>query len=321
MAYTLPRCSATLLCAVAARAALAQDWGSPDIAAADAQSPPIAQATEAQRQQVQPQGGDGPNRFRTTALILAAVGGTAAYGKAKWWQDGFSGGFKTVNEGWFGRNTDYGGADKLGHAMSTYVGVRLLTRGFEWAGNDTERARKLGLWTSVGTMLGVELVDGYSKKWRFSKEDALVNLAGGALGYLLEARPELDDLIDIRLQYSRSTGPLGRRDFDPFGDYSGQRYLLVLKASGVPAFKTHPLMRYLELSVGYGTRNFEKESRAFTTPTRHAYYGVSLNLSELLRSTVYKGNASPTRTQRLTETFFEFVQVPAASAQGDHLIR
>lgn len=257
-------------------------------------------------------------RFRTTALMAASIGGTLAYGRAKWWRDGFAGGFKTVNEGWFGQDTDYGGADKLGHAMFAYTGARLLTRAFEWAGNDSETALKLGLWTSVGTLMGVELIDGFSRKWRFSKEDAVANLAGGALAYVMERNPELDALIDLRLQYSP---PSGGRQFDPFGDYSSQRYLLVLKASGVPAFKQHPLLKYLEINVGYGARNFDADSHALTTPTRHAYFGISLNLSELLRNTIYKGNASPTRTQRVTETFFEFMQIPAATMQSDHVIR
>jgi hypothetical protein len=287
-----------LLGAIAATAATAQE-------AADAPAQPTAQTVG----------------FRTGALMLAAIGGTAAYGKAKWWQDGFSGGFKTANEGWFGRDTAHGGADKLGHAMFAYTGSRLLARGFEWAGHDTDTALKLGLWTTVGTLAGVELVDGYSKKWRFSKEDVVFNLAGGALAYVLETHPALDALLDLRLQYSPSTGPEGRRRFDPFGDYSGQRYLLVFKASGMPALRERLLLRYLEFSVGYGARNFEAESRALAAPTRHLYYGVSLNLSQVLRDTVYKGNASPSRTQRLTETFFEFVQVPAAAVEGDRVMR
>lgn len=67
-----------------------------------------------------------PDRFRTAPLVAASVGLTAAYGKAPWWQDGFTGQFKTVNEGWFGQGTAHGGADKLGHAMVSYTGTRLV---------------------------------------------------------------------------------------------------------------------------------------------------------------------------------------------------
>jgi hypothetical protein len=263
----------------------------------------------------------GPDWLRTAGVLLGTVGGTLAYGQAKWWQDGFTGDFKAVGEGWFGQGTAYGGADKLGHAMFAYAGTRLLTRAYEWAGHDNARALQWGMWTMVGTLLAVEVFDGYSKDWSFSKEDAVADLVGGALGYLMETQPELDALIDLRLQYSPSTGPDGsKRSFEPLGDYSGQRYLAVFKASGVPALARQPLLRFLEFGIGYGTRNFESESRATTPPTRHVYYNVSLNLSELLRATVYNDNVMPSRTQRFTEMLFEYVQVPAVTATTDHVL-
>jgi hypothetical protein len=268
-----------------------------------------------------PRLGEDQVRFRTAALMIASIGGTALYGRAKWWQDGIGGSFRTVNEGWFGRDTAHGGADKLGHAMFAYTGTRLLTRAFEWAGNEPDAALKLAAWTAVGTLMGVEVVDGHSKKWGFSKEDALLNLTGGALGWWLETHPAADALLDLRVQYSPSMGPQGRRSFNPFGDYSGLRYLLVFKASGMPALREQSLLRYVEFQVGYGARNFETESRALVAPTRHVYYGVSLNLSEVLRSTVFDGNANASRSQRLTETALEYVQVPAAAITDDRVLR
>jgi hypothetical protein len=260
-------------------------------------------------------------RLRTAAVMATGAGITLAYGRSHWWQEGFTGRFKSSGEGWFGQGTGYGGADKLGHAMFTYAGTRLLARAFEWAGNDPPHALRRGLWTSVGIALGVEVLDGYSKRWRFSPEDAVMGLAGGALGYWMETDPRADALIDVRLQYSPSTGVDGQRSFDPFGDYSGQRYLVVLKGSGISSLRSKPLWRYLELSLGYGTRGFEAESRALKPPSRHAYFGIGLNLTELLRSTVFDGSASPSRTQRVTETFLEYVQVPAAGVSGDRVIR
>ena len=89
---------------------------------------------------------------------------------------------------------------------------------------------------------------------------------------LLERNPELDALVDLRLQYSPQPG---ERQFDPFGDYSSQRYPLVLKASGVPALRRHARLKYLEVNVGYGTRNFDAGPGALTPPTRHAYVRAS----------------------------------------------
>jgi hypothetical protein len=260
-------------------------------------------------------------QLKTAAVVLGVVGGTLAYGKAKWWQDGFSSDFKAVSEGWFGQGTTYGGADKLGHAMFAYAGTRLFTRAFEWAGQDSARALQFGFWTTVGTLLGVEVLDGYAKGWSFSREDAVADIIGGLLGVRMETTPALDALIDFRLQYSPSTAPDGsKRSYDPLSDYSGQRYMAIVKASGIPALAQQPVLRFLEVGIGYGTRNFESESRVNNTPTRHMYFSLSLNLSELLRATVYSGNATPSRTQRFTETLFEYIQVPAVTVSKDRVL-
>lgn len=277
---------------------LAEDTGVPG----DRQ--PTAVADEGQRQR------------RTLGLIVAGAAGIAAYGRTHWWQDGFDGRFKTVDEGWFGQGTYTGGADKFGHAYFTYLSGRLLTRAFEWAGNDSERARNLGFWTSLGTLTAVEVLDGYSRRWRFSKEDALMNLAGAGLGYLVENDGDLDRLFDFRLQYKPSADARQLGRFDPIGDHSGQTYLAVVKATGVPGLRDHPLLRYGELAAGYGSRGYEPNVNG--ERSRHVYIGLSLNLSEVLRQTAYRGNAEPSRTQRFTETVFEFIQVPGTAALSDH---
>lgn len=250
-------------------------------------------------------------RLRNAALIAGSSLLVGAYGLKKWWNDGFTGDFRTVSEGWFGQDTPYGGADKLGHAFFAYAGSRLLTRAFEEAGNDHDRALPLGVWTTLGIMTAVEILDGYSKQYEFSKEDAILNVAGVALGYVLERNPDLDRLIDVRVLYRPSAGK-----FDPFGDYSGQKYLLALKASGVPALRENPLLRYFELTAGYGTRGYE--SPPGVVRSRHVYAGVSLNLSEVLGSTVFRGAGERSRVQRATDLFFEFVQVPGTAALARH---
>jgi hypothetical protein len=250
-------------------------------------------------------------RIRNASLIAGSSLLVGAYGLHKWWSDGFTGDFRTVGEGWFGQGTPYGGADKVGHAFFAYAGTRLLTRAFEEAGNDSNRALGLGVWTTLGIMTAVEVLDGYSRQYEFSKEDAIMNVAGAAVGYALERNPDLDRLIDVRLLYRPSAGK-----FDPFGDYSGQKYLLAVKASGVPALRDNPLLRYFELTAGYGTRGYE--SIPGIARSRHLYFGVSLNLSEILAQTVFRGTSERSRTQRATDLFFEFIQVPGIAALADH---
>ena len=250
-------------------------------------------------------------RMRNAAVIAGSSLLVGAYGLNKWWNDGFTGDFRTVNEGWFGQDSPYGGADKLGHAFFAYTGTRLLTVAFESVGNDPRHSLWLGAWTTLGIMTAIEVLDGYSRQYRFSAEDAIMNVVGTGAAYLMERNPDLDRLLDFRLLYQRSAGK-----FDPGGDYSGQKYLLAFKASGVPALRETPVLRYLELSLGYGTRGYE--SSPGVERSRNLYFGVSLNLSEILAQTVYRGAKARSRTQRATDLFFEFIQVPGTVALADH---
>lgn len=236
--------------------------------------------------------------------MIIGTGATllAGYGLSKWWQAGFGGGFKTTNEGWFGRNTEYGGADKLGHMYFNYGAVRLLAPLFEAAGNSRDASVSLAAWTSLGIFVGVEVADGFSRRWKFSPQDAAMNVAGMALGVVLETHPELDAILDFRVDYR----PSAQSGFDPFGDYSGQKYLLVVKADGFAPLRRNRFLRYLEVGVGYGARGFDPGGDR----RRDAYVGVSLNLSRLLADGFYQGRMHSTPFQRGTDRLFELVQFP-----------
>lgn len=240
---------------------------------------------------------------RNALIIGATTTAFAVYGNAKWWDTGFAGGFKSKGEDWFGSGTQYGGADKLGHGFTNYASTRLLTRAFQAAGNAHEESVRLAAWTSVGIFTGIEVLDGFSRKYRFSGEDALMNFAGAGLGVLMETQPALDAKFDFRFGYRPSAGS----GFDPFGDYSGQRYLLVAKADGFDSLRQVPMLRYLELAVGYQAR-FEAGGER----RRDAYVGVSLNLSRLLADGFYGGRGGSTPFQRGAEMAFELVQFPTA---------
>jgi hypothetical protein len=254
-------------------------------------------------------------RFKNSVLILGETLGLAWYGKRKWWRDGFEGRFRRVNEGWFGQDTYAGGADKAGHYFANYAGSRLLAKTFRQIGNDPDQALYLGAALTLGTMTAVEVIDGYSKRWRFSREDAVMNLLGAGTAVLFERYPRLDDVVDLRFHYQPSAAE-GKR-FDPFSDYSGQTYLVVLKASGIPALRDHRWLRYLELAAGYGSRDYVVERPDLVDQRRRqAYFGISLNLSELLGQTVFK-NAPPDRPARqAVETALEYVQVPGTAVFG-----
>ncbi len=254
-------------------------------------------------------------QFRTRILIGGAATALLWYGSAHWWKSGMSSDFRTVNEGWFGQNTYTGGADKLGHMYSTYVGTRILTRAFEWAGHDSQTAAWLAAATAWGSMLAVEVGDGFSSHYRFSKEDLIMNTMGTGLGMLLEKNPELDAVLDFRLMYWPSSDARRAGQIDLVDDHSGQTYLLAIKASGIPALRRIEPLRYFELALGYGSRGYEPnlgEERS-----RHLYYGISLNMAELLGVTAFRDSRG-SRTQQVTGGVLEVLQIPGTVALADH---
>jgi hypothetical protein len=258
-------------------------------------------------------------RFRTQALIWGGAGTVLAYGATVWWKEGHSGQFRTASEGWFGQDTYTGGADKLGHAYFSYAGTRLLANAFEWAGNSRDDAVVLSAATVFGTMLAVETLDGFSERYKFSKEDLIMNAVGTGLGLLFENNKRLDELFDFRLHYWPSGDAKRLGQVGPIGDHSGQTYLLVAKATGVPQLRNHEVLRYFELAAGYGTRGYEPNNGAPAPDrSRHLYLGISLNISEILRNTVFRDAAERTLSHRVTETVLEYVQVPGTAVLADH---
>jgi hypothetical protein len=131
-------------------------------------------------------------RFRTNAIIISGAASVAAYGATTWWNEGFSGGFKTVREGWFGQGTPDGGADKLGHMHANYVGTRLLTRAFEWAGLDSSDSLRLAAISTFSVFAGAEVLDAFTPRYRFSYEDVVMNALGVGVALLMEKNPRLD---------------------------------------------------------------------------------------------------------------------------------
>lgn len=249
---------------------------------------------------------------RTAVFLTTAVAGVATYGAIKWWSRGFTG-FDARPEGWFAANTPKGGADKLGHAFGAYTGVRAGAEALELLGNSRADALKLATVTTLALYTGVEILDGFSKDHKFSKEDAIANLVGGAAGYVLQTYPGLDALIDFRLYYRQSLEARAEGKWEPFADYNGQKYLLVFKAAGVPALQAHPVLRYLELAVGYGVRGYDPPG---SERSRHLYAGIALNVSQVLDDTVFRTTRESGWRKR-SALFLELFQLPGTIAFVD----
>lgn len=237
-----------------------------------------------------------------------ALAGATALGVANWdW--GGSASFRAVPEGWFGRDTFWGGADKLGHALSAYAMTNVVAERLMRSGRTPRRAALSGALTAQAFLLYIELLDGFSGEQGFAREDVVMNLLGSGLAYVRAVNPRLRELVDFRMEYR----PSGYEGFQPFTDYAGQRYLLAWKLGGVHAVRDTPL-RYLELQAGYYTRGFSDAEQADgRSPRRHGFVGVGLNLSELLW-----GRRGPAESEWRSagRLFLEHIQLPYTSAKA-----
>lgn len=248
---------------------------------------------------------------RRSAWIMGAyVAGMAYYGYNAWWKEN-TGDFRVEREGWFGHGTYRGGADKFGHMYTTYVSTRLLAQALQAAGNPAREARRKAAALTGATTFAVEVLDGYTDGIGFSYEDLVLDAAGIGLGLFMERSPWWDRRFDYRLHYWPSSEARRFNERDPVDDYSGQTYLLVAKLNGFDATRHSRTLRYLEFSLGYGSRGY-KPSDGTQTRTRRAFAGISLNLSQLLGDTIFRDDRHPT-AQAITDGALEYVQVPAVT--------
>lgn len=239
----------------------------------------------------------------------AAVAGVTAVGLTSWnW--GSSKSFRWNPEGWFGEQTGSGGADKLGHAFSSYALTNVLADRLVREGRSPERAGLSAALTTQAIMLYVEMFDGLSDDHGFAREDVAMNLLGTGLAYARTVSPTLRDTLDYRMEYESS----GYKGFRPFSDYSGQKYLLAFKLGGVSALRDTPL-RYLELQTGYYTRGFSKAERdAGLERSRHSFVGIGINLNELLLG---RRSAQEPELRNAGRLFLEHVQLPHTAARSE----
>jgi hypothetical protein len=242
------------------------------------------------------------------SLEIAALAVTSL-GVAVWQWNWGETSFHTTREGWFGKNTAYGGIDKFGHAwsahaMSDYITWRLQMLGY----NGTESAITAALITGVA-FLGVEIGDGFSH-YGASYEDFVASSVGIAFSFLRNTVPGLHEKVDFRLQYV----PTGRGDLLGLGDYSGKKFLLAWKLAGFEAFKDTPL-RYVEIHTGYYTRGYMDYERAAGTPQiRTPYIGVGVNLSELLFS---EPPVRDTQSASVARALLRYIQLPYTYVSSD----
>ncbi len=214
------------------------------------------------------------------------------------WYKGRRHGFRAGGDGtwrlwrddsWFSPERYAGGADKLGHAFSTYGFARggsLILRRF--GGFRTVPAALVGTGLAELFMLGVEIKDGYA--YRFSYGDFVFNTLGAGFGLALEIWPALDEALDFRVQYYPSPAyrhHLADGNVNFAEDYSGQTYLLAYHLAAVPGLDCMTWPKFIDVTLGFETRGYKPDPPYVidaADPLRQDYgkrqtlfIGVSLN--------------------------------------------
>lgn len=234
---------------------------------------------------------------KAITLNLGVASFITLWGVANW--DYFQTAPKTTSEGWFGRNTGEGGADKMGHAYSSYVVSHALSATYRKWGFERDDAMLYGSLSAVGIQTYMEIGDSFSK-YGFSYEDFVANIAGGLAGYLTLKYPKLGEKIDFRAEYVPSF-----KSADILTAYEDYKYLLAFKLEGFEPFRDGPLS-YLELHVGYYTRGYDNQIPI--DDERNFYVGIGINLSRIARQNGFNKLG----------TFLNYYQVPYTYAPIEH---
>ena len=227
-----------------------------------------------------------------TAASLIGIWGLTEwdYGSADW---------NEGDEGWYGENTKYGGADKMGHFWATYAFSDALTGLYKHWGYESRKANAYAALSAWSVQAFMEVADATSESQGFAIEDMVMNTVGALTSVVMERYPELDRKIDFRIEYVLNV------DIDGiFDDYSNQYYSMVLKLDGFDSIE-NTMLKYLEFHAGYFTRGYSDDDEE---NERSLYAGVSLNFSRLFQQNGWE------KTGKL----LEYIQVPYSVLKASH---
>jgi hypothetical protein len=205
-----------------------------------------------------------------------------------WYRGADTEAFHVEREPVFDAGTYAGGADKVGHFWSNYALTRLTTAVLV-AGGWSKLPSSLvacGLTELAFTL--TEVQDGYV--YGFDISDMIANVGGAALGVLMDNLPEVDRLLDFRVEYipSRDYRTRFRKtgSVDIAQDYSGQSYMVALHLGALPYLQHDEYTywaRFVDIAVGFEARHYAPvpEVREHM-PRQTLYLGLTLNMQGVL---------------------------------------
>ncbi|AQG78608.1 DUF2279 domain-containing protein [Spirosoma montaniterrae] len=156
----------------------------------------------------------------------------------------------------FNDNREWLQMDKLGHATTAYCMSRGGYELMRWSGVNERASIITGSLLALLFQSTLEVYDGYSEGWGFSKGDMIANVAGMGLfmGQQLGAGQQV---VTMRYGFRKTIFPPYRPNLlgkttgqQMLKDYNGQQYWLSVNlASALPVGPSFP--RWLNLAAGY----------------------------------------------------------------------
>jgi uncharacterized protein YfiM (DUF2279 family) len=156
----------------------------------------------------------------------------------------------------FNDNGEWLQMDKVGHATTSYAISRGEYEMFRWSGVNERASVLTGSLIALLYQTTIELFDGRSEGWGFSKGDMAANFTGVAL-FMGQQYAFGEQKVGMRYGWRQSIYPKYRPNLlgsstgsQMLKDYNGQQYWLSLNlASVLPVGPSFP--RWLNLDVGY----------------------------------------------------------------------
>jgi hypothetical protein len=260
-----------------------------------------------------------PWRQVGSAAIVGSIYVTAwTWVSAAWWsRKSDSVGFTILDEGAFDIDTYAGGSDKLGHYYAAYLMNRGFAGIFEWGG--FPRTGSIVAATAMTTtfLTAVEFKDAYHLKYGWSWADIVANSTGQVTALSLMLIPELDRAVSVKIMYFPSAdffhalsteGPLNTPE-----DYSGQTYLFSYHLASLPFVnreKSLRALRYLDFSVGYGTRGYKPVPDPPTPVRQELSFGFSVNFQSAFDELLWPKHGTPPTGVQVVHFVNEVYQVP-----------
>ena len=195
-----------------------------------------------------------------TTVALVSVDALLPYEKRSFWVD---------YEGWFGKNTDNGGADKASHLADYYIIAGLYEDIYRMMGYSEKEAILWGFGVAVAVGLATEVNNGFSKEYGFSWEDLTMDVAGATVSSVLSLT-RTRDLFGLRTSHL------------PYDTYTHDVYSADFKFSGLGkrlGINLGPL-RWLLFSVTYGVKGYRVSPPI--TRQRQLGFEIGLNVQQIL---------------------------------------